>query len=275
MIDIKGCGLGLRRDFLHEVEEKGFLPDFWEVTPENWIQMPYRYREKFEEIVALRPTLAHGLSLSIGSPEPVNKKFVKEIKRFLDTYDIKYYSEHLSFSSFEANQTYELLPLPMTKKMASHISDKIKVAEDLLQRNLILENATYYHVPESNLSESEFINTVLDQSGAKLLLDVNNVFVNSQNHHYDAEKFLNNLDLSKTAYIHMAGHYKDDELDLIIDSHGMPVLEEVWSLLEQTLSRIDVPVMIERDNNIPPFKTLAKEYKKLQKIVKKARHERI
>ncbi|MDX1809965.1 MAG: DUF692 domain-containing protein [Sulfurospirillaceae bacterium] len=275
MIDIKGCGLGLRRDFLHEIAVDGFLPDFWEVTPENWIYMPYHHREKFEETVALRPTLAHGLSLSIGSPESVNKKFLKEIKQFLDRYGIKYYSEHLSFSSFGANQTYELLPLPMTKKMALHVSDKVKVVEDILQRNLILENATYYHTPQSDLSESEFINMVLDKSGAKLLLDVNNVFVNSENHGYDAISFLDELDISKAAYIHVAGHYKDDELALIIDSHGMPVADQVWELLKHTLSKTDTPVMIERDNNIPPYKTLEKEYKKLQKLLNGVRHDRV
>ena len=275
MIDIKGCGLGLRRDFLHDIKSDGFLPNFWEVTPENWMYMPHHHKEKFEEIIALRPTLAHGLSLSIGSPDPIDKKFVKAIKKFLDRYRIKYYSEHLSFSALSPNQTYELLPLPMTVKMADHVSDKIKRVEDILQRNLILENATYYHVLDSKLSEAEFINRVMDQSGAKLLLDINNVFVNSKNHHYDAKKFLDDLDLSKTAYIHMAGHYKDEDLDLIIDSHGMPVKDKVWKLLSYALKKINCPVMIERDNNIPPYKTLEKEYHKLEKIIKKAHHESV
>ncbi len=271
MINLKGCGLGLRSDFLLDVASSDFQPDWWEVTPENWMHMPKIYEKAFEEAVLSRPTVAHGLSLSIGSVDKLNKKFVKQMKKFLDRYEIEYYSEHLSFSSFDGKQSYELLPIPMTKKMIELVSDKVKEVEDIIQRNLILENATYYYVPYAEMREVDFINEVLEKSGAKMLLDVNNVFVNSVNHTLKAKKFIDEIDKSKIAYMHMAGHYFDEEANMRIDSHGMPICSGVWKLLDYTLRQIDAPVMIERDNNIPPLDVLEEEYIKMSEIVKYSR----
>ena len=272
MLNIKGCGLGLRSDFLLDLKNNDFNPDFWEVTPENWMHMPKVFEKAFEEAVFSKPTIAHGLSLSIGSADKLNKKFVKQIKTFLDRYNIEHYSEHLSFSSLDGNQSYELLPLPMTKKMVSIISDRVKEVEDIIQRNLILENATYYLVPYSEMAEVDFINEVLDKSGAKMLLDVNNVFVNAANHSFKSRKFIDQIDKSKVAYMHIAGHYSDSEFNMKIDSHGMPVCSGVWKLLEYTLKQIDSPVMIERDNNIPPLKELASEYNQMKDIVQRVKN---
>ena len=272
MLNIKGCGLGLRSDFLLDLKNNDFSPDFWEVTPENWMHMPKVFEKAFEEAVFSKPTIAHGLSLSIGSADKLNKKFVKQIKTFLDRYNIEYYSEHLSFSSLDGNQSYELLPLPMTKKMVSIISDRVKEVEDIIQRNLILENATYYLVPYAEMSEVDFINEVLDKSGAKMLLDVNNVFVNAANHSFKSRRFIDEIDKSKVAYMHIAGHYHDNEFDMKIDSHGMPVCSGVWKLLEYTLKQLDAPIMIERDNNIPPLLELQSEYNQMKDIVQRVRN---
>ncbi|NVJ53117.1 MAG: DUF692 domain-containing protein [Campylobacteraceae bacterium] len=269
MINIKGCGLGLRSDFLLDVKSSDFQPDWWEVTPENWMHMPKVYEKAFEEAVFSRPTVAHGLSLSIGSVDGLNKKFIKQMRTFLDRYEIEYYSEHLSFSSMNGKQSYELLPVPMTKKMVQIISDRVKEVEDIIQRNLILENATYYYVPYVEMREVDFINEVLEKSGAKMLLDVNNVFVNSVNHSFKARTFIDEVDKSKIAYMHMAGHYDDKELGLKIDSHGMPIASGAWKLLEYTLKQVDAPVMIERDNNIPPLSELEKEYIQMSDIVRR------
>ncbi len=272
MKNLQGCGLGLRSSFLLDVKKSDFQPDWWEVTPENWMHMPKIYEKAFEEAVFSRPTVAHGLSLSIGSVEKINKKFVKQIKEFLDRYKIEYYSEHLSFSSFNGKQSYELLPIPMTKKIVNTVSDKVKEVEDIIQRNLILENATYYYVPYAEMDEVDFINEVLEKSGAKMLLDINNVFVNSVNHSFKARKFIDNLEKKYISYMHMAGHYFDEEANIRIDSHGMPICSGVWKLLEYTLKQVDSPVMIERDNNIPPLEELAKEYESMKKIVQRVRY---
>lgn len=266
--NIKGLGLGLRKEFLQDIDENGFLPDWWEITPENWFDIPYHHREKFEQMISLRPTVAHGVALSIGSDEPVDKKFLKKMKTFLDRYNIEHYSDHISFSSLEGMQTYDLLPLNMTKKSITFMSEKIKRVEDFLQRPLMLENATYYYLPTSDMREVDFINELMEKSGAKLLLDVNNIYVNSQNHGFDAHVFLNELDLSKAAYIHVAGHYRNKELGMLIDSHGMKVTDEVWDFLKETLKKIDIPVMIERDNNIPSYKAMQTEYKVMQEVVR-------
>ncbi|MBE0491289.1 MAG: DUF692 domain-containing protein [Sulfurospirillum sp.] len=271
MKNIQGLGLGLRREFLREVHSDGFLPDWWEIAPENWMDMPFHYREKFEEILSLRPVVAHGLSLSIGSLEPVDRAFLKKMKRFLDGYGIENYSDHLSFTALNGSQSYELLPLSMTKKMVLHVSDKIKEVRDFMQRDLILEIATYYYVPMADMREVDFINEVMHQSGAKLLLDVNNIYVNSKNHDFSPHKFLQELDLTYAAYIHVAGHYEDKELGLIIDSHGTSVRDEVWSLLGDSLRKIDVPVMIERDNYVPDYEAMHQEYLVMQKVVRDAR----
>ena len=274
MQGITGSGLGLRSEFIHDVLPSGFKPDWFEITPENWIYMPFSYREAFSEIVSKFPIVCHGLSLSIGSPEKLDRKFLKDLKNFLDEHKLQHYSEHLSFSSFQGSQTYELLPLPMTKDMIDHVADRVKEVQDILQRPLILENATYYHVPYMEMREVDFLNGVMEASGAKMLLDVNNIFVNATNHNFDAKAFVDELDVDKAAYIHVAGHTLYEEENLIIDSHGTDVRTEVWDLLSYVLEKIDVPVMLERDNDVPELAILANEYQTMRDVVQAAQKRR-
>lgn len=264
---IKGCGIGLRSEHVLDVIPSGFTPDWLEITPENWMHLPYHYKEAFEEVVSKFPIMTHGLSLSIGSPEELNMEFLKELKGFLDKYKIEHYSEHLSYSSFEGGQTYELLPLPLTRKMIEHVSDRVKKVEDFLGRGLILENATYYTIPYAEMQELDFMNEVMHKSGAKMLLDVNNIFVNARNHNFDAKTYIKGLEHDKVAYMHVAGHKYYEEDDIIIDTHGADVCNSVWDLLDFTLEYVDAPVMIERDNDIPSLEDMRSEYKILEKIV--------
>ena len=269
MKNISGCGIGLRREFLEEFSALKKKPDWIEITPENWILTPHRYVEHFEQIMDSMLVVAHGVSLSIGSPEPIDKSFLSEIKVFLDRYKIEHYSEHLSFSALGGMQTYELLPLPMTRAMVAHIGDKIKQVQDILQRPLILENASYYWTPYSEMREVDFINEIVEYADIALLLDVNNVYVNATNHGFDADKYIAQIPPARVAYMHMAGHLEYPDEALLLDTHGEAITKKVWKLLERTLKYIDAPVMIERDNNIPPLNILMKEYKKLSKIVAK------
>ncbi len=261
---IQGCGIGLRREFLLELESPAFRPTWVEIAPENWISMPYRYRAAFAAAMERFPVVAHGLSLSIGSPEPLNRKFISGLKSFLDDYAIEHYSEHLSFSTYYGAMTYELLPVPMTKAMAEFISDKLKEASDLLNRPVIMENATYYYAPYAEMAEVDFINLVLEKSGMPMLLDVNNVYVNSMNHGFDPDVFIGRLDLERVAYIHVAGHTFFPEDNIIIDTHGAPVVDNVWELLSRTLKKAPAPVLLERDNNIPSFSAMVSEYERLK-----------
>lgn len=267
MKNIQGAGLGLRAEFLNQFAKLKQKPDWIEIVPENWIHTPYQYIKDFENIVQSMSVIAHGVSLSIGSLDDVDTKFLNELKNFLDRYNILHYSEHISFSSLNGMQTFELLPIPMTQNMVNHICTKIDKVQNILKRELILENASYYISPYSTMSETQFINEILQKSGAKLLLDVNNVFVNSKNHNFDAKEFINSLNIDQVAYMHIAGHLELKDEKILFDTHGEAITDEVWNLLKWTLKRIKVPVMIERDNNIPPLKELLKEYKKLKKLV--------
>lgn len=264
---ISGCGLGLRREFLDQVYDHSSKPEWFELVPENWIRMHASYRSAFEKIVADFPVACHGLSLSIGGDAPLDRRFLKEVKAFLDRYDIDLYTEHLSYCSLENKQLYELLPLPMTEAMAAHVADRVAEVQDILGRRIALENATYYTVPYAEMEEAEFINLVLEKSGCNLLLDVNNVFVNGFNHKFDPKAFLEKLDTSSVAYIHVAGHLEYEE-DLYIDTHGTDVKQEVFDLLAWTLeTRCKAPVLLERDNNIPPYETLLEEFRQMEQMV--------
>ena len=265
MKNINGCGLGLRSDFIFDMPSIQDKPSWLEIVPENWIDTPKKYQKIFEQIASEYELVCHGLSLSIGSYEDVDMNFLKKLKEFLDRYEIKNYSEHLSFSSLENIQSYELLPLPMTPKEVNKVCEKVDFVQNYLKRELILENATYYYVPDSTMSEIEFINDIFKKSGAKMLLDINNVFVNSFNHKFDPYKYINSLDMSKVAYYHVAGHLEYKE-NLWIDTHGTPVKDEVWDLTKYCLGIHKAPALLERDNNIPPLSELMDEYNILKSI---------
>lgn len=265
MKELRGCGLGLRREFLDSVLDSSNKVDFFEVTPENWITTPTKHLRTFEKVLERYPVVAHGVSLSIGSDFSLDTHFLKKIKEFLDRYEIKTYSEHLSFASLDNRQSYELLPLPMTHSMMERLCERIDFVQNYLQRELVLENATYYYTPESQMGELEFFNGVFQKSGAKMLLDINNVFVNSFNHQFDPYRYIDGIDLKNVSYYHMAGHFEHSET-LWIDSHGMPIKDEVIDLMTYTLRRFKAPVLLERDNNIPMYDEIFDEYKKLKEI---------
>ncbi len=265
-IDLKlpqGVGLGLRYAFAHELLESEIKPDWVELAPENWMGRGGFFKKVLSRLRQELPVVCHGLSLSIGSPEAPDKDFLKGLKEFLNAYDIDIYSEHLSFSSLKGVYLHDLFPLPFTEELVRHVSRKISIVQDFLERPLILENISYYYKLSSELQEWEFINAVLEESGAYLLLDVNNVYVNSVNHGYDPYNFIGKLELSKVAYLHIAGHERFGQL--LIDTHGAPVAQEVRSLLRFTLEKVgDVPILLERDNNIPEYKKLVEEVESLR-----------
>ncbi|WP_300367772.1 DUF692 domain-containing protein [Hydrogenimonas sp.] len=262
---IEGCGLGLRESFADEIVSVADRIDFLEIVPENLMHMNRRERKRFERIRDRFPVIAHGLSLSLGDTSNIDIDHLHRLKDFLDAWDIDVYSEHLSFTSFDGVQSYELLPLPMTDTMVDAVVAKIDRVQEILGRPLIIENPTYYTVLESTMDEPAFIGEILKRSGAKLLLDINNLFVNGHNHRFDVMAFLDAVDMERVAYCHVAGHleYRDD---LFIDTHGMPVKEEVWDLMRQVMAKKALPVLLERDNNIPPLKELMEEFETMKAI---------
>lgn len=263
-------GLGYRRDFAEEFLPGGSVqPDFVELAPENWMNLGGYWKKQIGQIADRFPILCHGLSLSIGSPDPLDMDFLKKLKAFLDQYRVQIYSEHLSFSKCDNAHLYDLLPIPFRKDAAKHIVQKIKQVQDYLERPLVLENVSYYTSVAAEITEEEFINYIVRESGCQLLLDVNNVFVNAFNHGYDADKFISKLPLDRVAYIHMAGHEQVEE-DLIIDTHGEAIIDPVFDLFEQTIEKIDpVPVLLERDFNIPEMDELNVEMNRLRVITER------
>ncbi len=262
---IEGVGLGLRYAFAKEVLEREESPAWFEIAPENWMERGGFFRRTLERIRERFPVVCHGLSLSIGSPDSLNREFLKKLKRFLDQFEIEVYSEHLSFSSLNGSYLHDLFPLPFTEETVRRVSEKVREVGEILERHLILENISYYWRHPGDMEEWEFINAVLEESGAGLLLDVNNVYVNSINHGYDPYEFIERIDLPRVVYIHVAGHERFGRL--IVDTHGAPTVEEVYRLLRFALEKTGpVPVLLERDNNIPPYGELLREVKRIEEV---------
>jgi hypothetical protein len=265
-------GIGYRKDFAEEWHHQPELlnADFIEVAPENWMNVGGYWKKLLDEKLRYYPLFTHGLSLSIGSPDELDVEFLKKLKHFLNQTKAKFYSEHLSFAKCDNAHLYDLLPIPFTEDAVKHVSQKIKQVQDFLERPLVIEIVSYYSPLAAEMKEVEFINAVLSESNCLLLLDVNNVYVNSFNHRYDAKEFIQQLPKEKVAYIHMAGHLQIDD-DLIIDTHGEPIIDPVYELFEFTLNWLQrpVPVLLERDFNIPEFQDLQKEINQLKYIFNK------
>ena len=256
---VNGAGLGLRRSFIDELAEmENTGIDFLEVAPENWMEMGGAFGRKFSAMAERYPMLCHGLSLSIGSPAPLDEHFLQRLKQFFDQHSIRSYSEHLSYCSDDGH-LYDLMPIPFTEEAVHYVADRIKRVQSILERRLVIENVSYYAAPGQQMDEIAFIRAVVEEADCELLLDVNNVFVNSVNHHYDPLDYIKALPTERIAYLHIAGHYNEAE-DLIVDTHGADVIDPVWDLLAKTYQHHGIiPTLLERDFNIPPLPQLLEE----------------
>jgi uncharacterized protein (UPF0276 family) len=239
--------------------------DFMEVAPENWINVGGKLGKAFRHFTNRFPFVLHGLSLSIGGPAPLDETFIRKVKRLMDEHDIRYYSEHLSYCTDDGHM-YDLMPIPFTDEAVRHVSDRIRHTQNLLERRIAIENVSYYAAPGAQLSESGFINAILEEADCDLLLDVNNIHVNSINHRYDALEFLRSLPGDRIAYGHIAGHNHVAD-DLIIDTHGSTVIPDVWTLLDKAYEFFGVfPTLLERDFNFPPVDELMSEVSRIKEI---------
>jgi len=262
-------GIGFRREIAeYFFDNPNFSPDFVEVAPENWIDMGGYWKEIFNRLTDNYYLIFHGLSLSIGSPEEPDWNFLKKVKEIIEEYNVKIYSEHLSFAKFDNAHLYDLLPIPFRKDSVEHIVKRIDQVQNFLKMQIVLENVSYYTPVAAQMSEQEFINEIVSKSGCGLLLDVNNVYVNAFNHNYNAKEFIDKMPMESVKYIHMAGHLKVDD-DLIIDTHGEAIIDDVYELFDYTCSKMEnnVPVLLERDFNFPEMDELISEMKRLKKIM--------
>ena len=269
---VEGAGLGLRRALLGPLRSHGPGPvRFMEVAPENWMTVGGRYGRAFKEWTEQLPFVCHGLSLSLGGPSPLDETFLHRLRQFLDQHRIRCYSEHLSYCTDDGH-LYDLMPIPFTDEAVQYVAGRIRRVQEILERRIAIENVSYYAAPGAELSEIEFINAVLGEADCDLLLDVNNIYVNSVNHRYDAIDFLKALPGHRIAYGHIAGHYNEAE-DLIVDTHGADIIPGVWDILEEAYRAFGVfPTLLERDFNLPPIEELMDEVHHITKLQEKWRH---
>lgn len=263
MVDLAGVGLGLRRDFIDEFLSAEKAPDFIEIAPENWMGFGGRHAKLLARCVEKAPLICHGLSLSIGGPHPLNIEFIQQIKSFLADYHVPIYSEHLSYT-YDSGYLYDLMPIPMTETAVKYVAERILRVQDILGKRLVVENVSTYLMPNAEMSEADFVSEVLQQADCELLLDVNNVYVNSINHGSDGYAFIRAMPKERIRYIHIAGH-EQVEQDLLIDTHGAEVCDSVWQLLQHTYQVCGVkPTLLERDFNIPSWQVLQDEMTKIK-----------
>jgi hypothetical protein len=245
-------------------EQIGFL----EIAPENWIGVGGALGKRLRGFTERHPFVCHGLSLSIGGPAPLDETFLQRLKRFLDEHRIRAYTEHLSYCGDDGH-LYDLMPIPFTEEAVHHVAGRIHRVQDILERRIAMENVSYYAAPAQEMKEIDFINAVLQEADCDLLLDVNNIYVNSINHQYDAEAFLKALPGERILYGHVAGHFEEAE-DLRVDTHGSPVIDPVWALLDTAYACFGpFPTLLERDFNIPPLPELLGE---IDEIVRRQHH---
>jgi uncharacterized protein (UPF0276 family) len=264
----QGAGLGFRRDLVPELKaalESGAPPaiDFFELAPENWIDLGGRYARDLRHFTEIYPFVCHGLSLSLGGLTPLDEVLLRKIKAFMAEHRIPLYTEHLSYCS-DHGHLYDLMPIPATTEAVKYVAARIRQAQDILGQRIAIENASYYvAAPINEMDEPGFVNAVLEEADCWLHLDVNNVYVNSVNFKFDPVEYLKRMPAGRIVYMHMAGHHQEAE-DLIIDTHGAAVIDPVWHLLETAYDLFGAPpTCLERDFNIPPLAELMPEVERI------------
>jgi uncharacterized protein (UPF0276 family) len=263
---VSGAGLGLRRGLIDKLMSNPPNDvDFMEVAPENWINVGGKLGRKFRFFTERYPFVLHGLSLSIGAPSPLNESLLRDIRAFMEEHGIDFYSEHLSYCG-DDGQLYDLMPIPFTEEAVRYVAERIQRAQDILGRRMAVENVSYYTPTDTSMTEAAFTNAVLEEADCDLLLDINNIVVNSINHQYDAREFMLAMPEKRIKYFHLAGHYIE-AADLRIDTHGAAVDEQAWQLLGDAYAHFGpVPTLLERDFNFPPMNELLDEVRQIKAL---------
>lgn len=254
-----GFGLGLRTEHYNAILDAKPNIDWFEALSENYMipgGKPLNYLDRIRENY---PVVMHGVSLSIGSTAEVDKNYLRDLKKLADRIEPAWISDHLCWTGVHGQNMHDLLPLPYTEETVKHVAERVKIVQDYLGRQILLENvSSYASYIDSNMTEWEFISQIAELADCRLLLDVNNIYVSSYNHHFDAKAFIDGVPAMRIQQIHLAGH--NNHGDYIIDTHDAPVIDPVWQLYEYAIARFGaVSTMIERDDKIPELEVLVDE----------------
>jgi uncharacterized protein (UPF0276 family) len=268
-----GFGLGLRPRHYAYIFEHWPQVDWFEVISENFMDTDGRPRRNLARIRERYPVVMHGVAMSIGATDPLNREYLKKLKTMIDWLQPAWVSDHLCWTGVAHRNTHDLLPVPYTEEALAHIVARIKQVQDYLERPIALENpSTYLEFKSATLSECEFIRRMAEDSGCNLLLDVNNVYVSCFNHGLDAQSYIDTLPMDRVIQIHLSGH--SNEGTHIIDTHDDYVVDDVWSLYKYTVNKAGrIPnTMVEWDDHIPEFDILYKEVEKARTVAHASSH---
>jgi uncharacterized protein (UPF0276 family) len=263
-----GAGVGLRKEFFRDIFKTKRPIGWLEIIPENFMNFGGYPLHILDECAKRWPVVTHGVNLSIGSVDPLNADYLDKLKILLDRINAPWFSDHLCFTSVGGAYFHDLIALPFSHEAVDHVAARVKKVQKKINRPFLLENPSYYvKMPGAQMEEAAFITNVLEKADCGLMLDVNNVYVNSKNHGYDAKEFMRHLPLHRVAQIHMAGHANNG--DTLVDTHEGPIIDPVWDLFEFTIAEIGRPVstLIEWDTNVPPLKIVLNEADKAAKIL--------
>ena len=254
-----GFGLGLRPNHYEAVLREVPGIDWFEILTENYLVPGGKPLYYLDQIKERYPLVMHGVSMSIGSTDPLDRQYLSEVKSLMHHVKPKWISDHLCWTGVDQKNMHDLLPLPYTAEAIKHVVNRIRQVQDFLGQRILIENvSSYLNYQQSEMTEWEFLKTICEEADCLLLLDVNNIYVSSVNHEFDPLAYINALPINRVQQIHLAGH--SNVGDYIIDTHDQPVIDEVWQLYAKTIQRFGaVATMIERDDNIPPLAELVAE----------------
>ncbi|MBI4178222.1 DUF692 domain-containing protein [bacterium] len=261
-----GIGLGLRiphyRDILTDRPDVGWF----EIISENFMVEGGRPIYFLQQFLEHYPVVHHGVSMSIGSTDPLDREYLRKLKRLSKLTGSPWFSDHLCWCKHSAHQMHNLLPLPYTRATADHVARKARIVQDYLEKPFLLENlSSYVEFQSSEMTEWEFLTAVVEKAGCGILLDVNNIYVSARNHEFDPLDYLRGIPHKRVVQIHVAGH--TDYGTYVLDTHDHPVRDEVWDLYREACRLVGgVSMMLERDDNIPPFKDVHAEALKARDI---------
>lgn len=265
-----GFGLGLRIPHYETILQTCPAVDWFEVLSENYMVPGGKPLYYLDRIRALYPIVMHGVSLSIGSSDPLNRDYLKQLKALAQRIEPRWISDHLCWTGVENVNLHDLMPLPYTEEALRHVVARVGEVQDILGRRLLLENvSSYIGYTQSEMSEWVFLREVAQQADCLILLDINNIYVSGFNHGFDPAEYIDAIPVNRVQQFHLAGHRNQG--DYIIDTHDEPIIDPVWTLYAHALRRFGpVSTMIERDDNIPALDELLAELDQARHVARQA-----